>query len=118
MQSRGGVLKKLKAGRDPKIAGWLAEPVWQAACRHVASADVVQAATKVGWDWWDVVHELERTRTVSISLQSGTTLTGHSRTCATVLTSSVADARSFIRTTSQKNQPDAPGYFKLEWSKQ
>lgn len=27
---------------------WLSEPLWQAACRQVASVDVVQAATKVG----------------------------------------------------------------------
>ena len=26
----------------------------------MAAADVVQAATKVGWDWCDVVHELVR----------------------------------------------------------
>ena len=27
LQSRGGVLKKLKAGRNPKDGGWLSEPV-------------------------------------------------------------------------------------------
>ena len=30
--------------------GWLSEPFWQAACHHVTSLDVVQAATKVWWD--------------------------------------------------------------------
>ena len=41
-------IKALAAGAD--LAG--------SACRIVASLDVVQAATKVGWDWCDVVYEL------------------------------------------------------------
>ena len=40
--------RRLAAGAD--LAG--------SACRIVASLDVVQAATKVGWDWCDVVYEL------------------------------------------------------------
>ena len=51
------MLKKLKVDRNLKDGGWLSEPIWQAACRHEASVDVVQAATKVGWDWSDVVHQ-------------------------------------------------------------
>ena len=47
------MLRKLKAGRNPKDGGWLSEPIWQAACRP--------------WTWsrlqrkldCDVVHELE-----------------------------------------------------------
>ena len=36
---------------------WLAEPTWHT----VGWADVVQAAaTEGGWDWCDVVYELER----------------------------------------------------------
>ena len=51
-QSRGGVVQTVKAGRNPKDGGWLSEPVWQGGVSgHVASADGVQAATKVGWDW-------------------------------------------------------------------
>ena len=46
VQSRGGVLKKLKACRN------LSEPSWQAACRH--------AARNGGWNWCDVVQVLER----------------------------------------------------------
>ena len=41
-------IKAFAAGAD--LAG--------SACRIVASVDVVQAATKVGWDWCDVVNEL------------------------------------------------------------
>ena len=59
VQSRGGVLRKL-TGRNPKDGGWLAEPIWQAVCPRAASVDVVKAATVVGWEWCDVVHELER----------------------------------------------------------
>ena len=59
--SRGGCSRSSRrASRNQKDGGWLLEPIWQAACRHVASVDVVQAATKVGQDWCDVVHELER----------------------------------------------------------
>ena len=46
VQSRDGVLRKLKDGRNLKDGGWLAEPTWRAVVR----ADVVQApATKAGW---------------------------------------------------------------------
>ena len=47
-------------GRNPKDGGWLSEAIWHVACRHVASVEVFQAATKVGWDWCDVAHELDR----------------------------------------------------------
>ena len=30
--------KKLKAGKNPEDGGWQSEPIWQAACRHVAPA--------------------------------------------------------------------------------
>ena len=59
VQSRGGVLRKLKDGRKAKDCGWLAEPIWHALRRN--AADAVQAAvTQAGWDWCEVVHELER----------------------------------------------------------
>ena len=51
VQSRGGVLKKLKGGRNPKDEHWLAEPT-----RHVVQV----AATETGRHWRDVVSELER----------------------------------------------------------
>ena len=57
VQSRGGVLKKLKDGRSPKDGRWLVEPTWHAGGR----ADVVQVtATETAWDWRDIVDELER----------------------------------------------------------
>ena len=57
VQSRSGVLRKLKNFRNRRDRRWLAEPTLHAMGR----ADEVQvAATDAGWDWRDVVDELER----------------------------------------------------------
>ena len=82
VQSRGGVLHKLKAGRNPKDGGWLSEPVWQAA-RHPRKWSRPRrrlGGTGVAW------------------------YTSHSRALAMLLTASVADAGSLIRTSSQKKR--------------
>ena len=47
VQSHGGA-QEAQGGQEPK-GRRLAVGARQAACRHVASSDVVQAATKVGW---------------------------------------------------------------------
>ena len=84
---------------------------WQAgganlACGGRNAADVVQAAaTNVGWDRCDLVHELEPDVLDVDQLHSGTTLTrrGFARNERNFCwTSSVADAVSLIGTSSQK----------------
>ena len=62
VQGRGGVLKKLKAGRYHKDGVWHSEPAWHAECRHVGAFVESQGATKAGWNWCDVVHEVDDSR--------------------------------------------------------
>ena len=98
---------------------------WQAgganlACGGRNAADVVQAATNVGWDRCDVVHELEPDVLDVDQLHSGTTLTRHGfarnerNFC---WTSSVADAVSLIGTSSQK-KGEGTGWMELRSKKE
>ena len=79
----------------------LAEPTWHA----VGWADVVQsAATEGGWDWCDVVDELERAG-LGVDQSQARHESHVSPSCANArffVGPSVADAVSLIRTSSQK----------------
>ena len=98
VHSRGGVLKKLKDGRNPKDGRWLAEPTLHA----VGRADVLRRTldgTGVTW-----LMSWSATSLAWISLKRDTNLACHcsARTCASFVGLLVTDAVSLIRTSSQK----------------